>query len=158
MTVEEYKEEAKHLRRRLFVAASKILGDEDDADDVVQDTLLKLWLMCEEVSPPLAPLALVIVRNLSIDRLRRKRPDCGIESVDVGDTESAGAEECERIERMMTVVESLPGMQQTVLRLRHMQGMEMSEIAELLGCSEVAVRKALSRARMAVRDKYKGLR
>ena len=42
----------------------------------------------------------------------------------------------------------------TILRLRHLEGMEMNEIAVLIGSSEVAIRKALSRARQAVRQKY----
>lgn len=48
----------------------------------------------------------------------------------------------------------LPDKQQTVLQLRHMEGMGMADIAELTGSSEVAVRKALSRARQAVRNIY----
>ena len=40
----------------------------------------------------------------------------------------------------------------TILRLRHLEGMEMNEIAVLTGSSEVAIRKALSRARQAVRQ------
>ena len=55
---------------------------------------------------------------------------------------------------MMKVIETLPDMQQTILRLRHMEGMDSKEIANLTGSTEVAVRKALSRARQAVRDKY----
>jgi RNA polymerase sigma-70 factor (ECF subfamily) len=54
----------------------------------------------------------------------------------------------------MQVVDSLPELQQTILRLRHMQGMEMKELAAMLQMNEAAVRKALSRARMAVRDLY----
>ena len=52
------------------------------------------------------------------------------------------------------VVNSLPGLQQNILRLRHMDGMSMEEIAKLIGSNEVAVRKALSRARMAVMKEY----
>lgn len=60
----------------------------------------------------------------------------------------------ERIERMMAVVDTLPDAQQTLLRLRHMQGMEMKKLASLLQMNETAVRKALSRARMAVKEQY----
>ncbi|WP_461186510.1 RNA polymerase sigma factor, partial [Trueperella pyogenes] len=49
---------------------------------------------------------------------------------------------------------TLPTMQQTILRLRHMEGMEMQQIAELIGSNEVAVRKALSRARKAIKAQY----
>jgi RNA polymerase sigma-70 factor (ECF subfamily) len=55
----------------------------------------------------------------------------------------------------MNLIEALPTMQQTILRLRHVEGMEYSEIARITGSSEEAVRKALSRARLAIREKYR---
>ena len=57
----------------------------------------------------------------------------------------------ELLESTMRVVETLPDLAQTVIRLRHMEGMEMKEIADLIGSTEVAVRKALSRARKMLR-------
>lgn len=60
----------------------------------------------------------------------------------------------EEVERMMKVVSQLPPLQQTILRLRHQEGMEMSRLAQVLGISEVAVRKALSRARQKVKELY----
>jgi RNA polymerase sigma-70 factor (ECF subfamily) len=59
---------------------------------------------------------------------------------------------------MMQMVEQLPDKQQTILRLRHMEGMEMADIAALLCTTETAVRKSLSRARQAVRDMMKNSR
>ncbi|MBO5026350.1 MAG: RNA polymerase sigma factor [Bacteroidaceae bacterium] len=157
MTEKEYKDEVRRLHGRLIAKAVSILGNEADAEDVVQDALLKLWQMHEDMRPPLQALALVIVRNLSIDRLRRRCPDCNVEGTDIRDTVYS-TEEDERIERMMAVVNTLPGLQQTILRLRHIEGMEMAQIAELVGSTEVAVRKALSRARMRVKDRYTDLR
>jgi RNA polymerase sigma-70 factor (ECF subfamily) len=55
---------------------------------------------------------------------------------------------------MLAIIETLPSLQQTILRLRHIEGMEMKDIAELIGTNEVAIRKALSRARQAVRTQY----
>ena len=54
----------------------------------------------------------------------------------------------------MQIIDELPTMQQTIMRLRHMEGMEMSAIAALTGSKEAAVRKVLSRARQAVRQKF----
>ena len=54
----------------------------------------------------------------------------------------------------MKVIDTLPAAQQVVLRLRHIDGMPMADIARLTGSSEAAVRKTLSRARMAVRKHY----
>jgi RNA polymerase sigma-70 factor (ECF subfamily) len=62
--------------------------------------------------------------------------------------------EDERLERIVSIMNSLPTMQQTIVRLRHREGMEMRQIAEHTGSSEVAVRKALSRARKAIREQF----
>ena len=149
MTQEEFKEEAQRLRPRLMLTARRYLGD-DDAEDTVQDALLRLWQMVGELRQPLDALALRLTRNLCIDQVRRRKPTVML-------TDSDGTDETgddERIERMMAVVSTLPSLQQTILRLRHLEGMEMNEIADLTGSSEVAIRKALSRARQAVRQKY----
>ena len=149
MTQEEFKEEAQRLRPRLMLTARRYLGD-DDAEDTVQDALLRLWQMVGELRQPFDALALRLTRNLCIDQVRRRKPTVML-------TDSSGTDETdddERIERMMAVVSTLPDLQQTILRLRHLEGMEMNEIADLTGSSEVAIRKALSRARQAVRLKY----
>ena len=150
MTQEEFKEEAQRLRPRLMLTARRYLGD-DDAEDTVQDVLLRLWQMVGELRQPFDALALRLTRNLCIDKVRRKKPTVML--TDSGETDQAENDD-ERIERMMAVVSTLPDLQQTVLRLRHLEGMEMNEIADLTGSSEVAIRKALSRARQAVRQKY----
>ena len=150
MTQEEFKEEAQRLRPRLMLTARRYLGD-DDAEDTVQDALLRLWQMVGELRQPFDALALRLTRNLCIDKVRRKKATVTLTAN--GETGEADDND-ERIERMMAVVSTLPDLQQTVLRLRHIEGMEMNEIADLIGSSEVAIRKALSRARQAVRQKY----
>ena len=149
MTQEEFKEEAQRLRPRLMQLARRFLND-DDAEDTVQDALLRLWLMVGELRQPFDALALRLTRNLCIDMVRRKKNT--VKLVDSSETDEADHDE--RIERMMTVISTLPNLQQIILRLRHIEGMEMNEIAALTGSSEVAIRKALSRARQAVRQKY----
>ena len=107
--------------------------------------------MCEDFRKPMDGLAKVLTRNYSIDYLRRKHPREDIENLQL---KTEANEKSESIDRMMKVIEQLPSKQQTILRLRHMEGMEMKDIAELIGTNEVAIRKSLSRARMAVRDEY----
>ena len=110
------------MQPALILIARKIIGDEEDAKDVVQDSLLRLWQLKEEVQN-VRGFARILVRNRSLDLVRKRKT-----SVQVGLTETTSIaptdEHDERIERMMTLVESLPTMQQTVLRLRHMEGME----------------------------------
>ena len=152
MTNEEFKDEARRLRPKLLEVARRYLGDED-AEDTVQDALLRLWQMLDQLHLPLDALASVLTRNLCIDRLRRLHPQVTLKE-DLERTESEAPPTGERIDRMMSVIATLPPLQQTILRLRHMEGMEMGQIAALIGSSEVAIRKALSRARQSVREQY----
>ena len=153
MTTETFRQEAQRMRTTLVRLAFGILRDFDEAEDVVQDVLLRLWQMRDQLRMPIEPLARVLTRNRCIDIVRRKKPAAEL-SMAVFQEEDEALRE--RIERMMKVIETLPDLQQTILRLRHMEGMEFKEIAELTGSTEAAVRKALSRARQAVRDKFNG--
>ena len=139
------------MRTTLVRLAFGILRDSDEAEDVVQDVLLRLWQMRDQLRMPIEPLARVLTRNRCIDIARRKKPAVEL-SMAVFQEEDEALRE--RIEQMMKVIETLPDLQQTLLRLRHMEGMEFKEIAELTGSTEAAVRKALSRARQAVRDRF----
>ena len=151
MTTETFRQEAQRMRTTLVRLAFGILRDSDEAEDVVQDVLLRLWQMRDQLKMPIEPLARMLTRNRCIDIVRRKKP-AAVLSMAVFQEEDEALRE--RIERMMKVIETLPDLQQTILRLRHMEGMEFKEIAELTGSTEAAVRKALSRARQAVRDKF----
>ena len=147
------------MRPMLMATARRIVDDEADAEDVVQDALLRLWQLRDEPIRNVEGMAKVVVRHLSYDAVRRRHERVSIDETDVADgSPSEGLNDVE--ERMMAMVRELPPMQQTVLRLRHMEEMEMEDIAELIGTSEVAVRQSLSRARRRLMEQFtqKGLR
>ena len=150
MTQEDFEREAGAMRPMLLQTAESLLGNAEDAEDAGQDVLLKLWGMASELRSPAAPLAKDLVRNVCVDRLRRCKPKAGLELADmpVSAAEGAGGDV---LAHVMKVIDTLPAAQQVVLRLRHIDGMPMADIARLIGSSEAAVRKTLSRARMAVR-------
>ena len=136
----------------MLLNVARQMLDGDNAEDVVQDALLKLWQIRDEVDN-LPGMARVIVRHRCLDIIRRQPQMVSLSSTDTID--EADNIKDERIEKMMALVETLPTMQQTVLRLRHMQGMEMRDIAHIIGASEVAVRQSLSRARRTIFEKMK---
>ena len=151
MTPEEFQQETALLQQNLVRMATRLTGSRTDGADVVQDVLLRLWLMRDTLHSPLAPLARVLVRNQAVDVLRRRHPTSDVSVLAEACSETDSHEE---VERMMKVVSQLPPLQQTLLRLRHQEGMEMSQLAQVIGISEVAVRKALSRARQKVKEQY----
>lgn len=154
MTNEEFEISMQRLRPVLIAEAKRYLGDTDEAEDMVQDAMMRLWQMCAQLKSPVDGLARILVRNLCLDTIRRRKPREEIVSLpSMVSNEDSERMEHERIERMMTIVEGLPNVPQTILRLRHMEGMEMKDIARLLQMEEAAVRKALSRARQTVREK-----
>jgi len=150
MTAEEFKLQAEELRERLMGVAHRYLGEGSEAEDIVQDTMLKLWLMRADLQSPLWGIGSVVTRNLCIDYLRRRKPTIDITALP--DSEEP-ADDGSEIEQMLLIIDSLPSAQRTILKMRHLEGMEMNEIATVLGSTEPAVRKRLSRARMVVRRK-----
>ena len=149
MTAEAFQQTVSCLREQLKTQALRYLNSTDEAEDAVQDTLLRLWQMHEKLNPPIDGLAAVVLRNVCIDRIRRQHPIDLDSSCLVMNDETTEATDHERIEQLMGIVDGLPDTQQALLRLRHMQGMEMDELASRLQMSEVAVRKQYLRKLVA---------
>lgn len=154
MTPEEFQNEVANLRPDLLGEALRYVRRGDVAEDITQDCLMRLWAMCGDLHSPIGPLARVVVRNLCLDFIRRSPHVEDVSLIGNADDGKETARRHETVERMMDIVTGLPIVQQTVLRLRHIEGREMADIAHTLAMSETAVRKALSRARMAVREIY----
>ena len=148
-------DEVRDMRPMLLSVARGILGSEEEAEDVVQDAMLRLWQLREEPIRNPKGFARIVVRNLSLSKIRRKPLTVDISQADHATNDDSETGIDEQIDRIMALVDALPTMQQTVLRLRHMQDMTMADIASLIGTSEVAVRQSLSRARRSILEQYK---
>lgn len=155
MNIDELFESAGKIRPKLLLIANRIVGDSEEAEDVVQDALLRLWQLREDDIRNAESMAKVITRNLSIDLVRRKRV-----MVDMDESLLEMDEEYqneEQVERVMNLIGQLPTMQQTVFRLRHIEGMQMADIARIAGTTEQAVRQSISRARRTILKNYNHL-
>ena len=150
MTESEYQREARRLRPMLVDMGTQLLGDAEAAEDAAQEVLLRLWQRVDALRIPLDALARTAMRNHCISVLRNRTTRLPLTDTL---TDEDLPEPDYRLEPMAAAIEELPEVQRTILRLRHVQGMEMSRIAETMGMSEAAVRKALNRARLSVRQK-----
>lgn len=138
MTAEEYQTEAERITPQLRQTALRYMGDASLSEDIAQDVLLRLWQLLDELRTPMDGLALTMVRNECLTRLRKQPRTVGMEGHDMA-------------ELTLSMLDELPPLQQTILRLRHIDGMEIGEIATLLHKEEAAVRQNLSRGRKTLR-------
>ena len=148
-------DEVRDMRPMLLSVAKGILDSDEEAEDVVQDAMLRLWQLRDEPVRNVRGFAKIVVRNLSLSKIRRKPLTVDIDQANLAADDDTEMERYEQIDRMMALVDVLPTMQQTVLRLRHMQDMTMADIASIIGTSEVAVRQSLSRARRSIIEQFK---
>lgn len=166
MDINRFNTLASHLRKPLHQAAERWLSNAprgcDTPDDVVQDTLLRLWAIRDRLEgyESVEALAMVAAHRLAIDAMRRSaslRADsldeaiCG-ELSDLSPEDSADNALSEQLASQLLA--SLPDRQALIVRMRHSDGLELSEIAALTGISEGNVRVLLSRGRARLRQLY----
>lgn len=148
------------LKDTLFRLAKRITGSREDAEDLVQDTLLRLWQQRSELGEKtsLEAYAITICRNLALDRLRaseRRNVSLDEESYAAPDNAPSPQQQLESRERharLERLFASLPEPARSVLHLRDIEGKSTRETAEALNLSEGNVKVILSRARTALRN------
>lgn len=157
MKTEEYEQLVRNIRPGLVRMAVAWLPDGEQAEDAVQETLCKLWLIRSKVDSQRKPEALVttMLRNLLASQLRSASP-AHIPIDNLPDEEAAEQEEESenQMAEVLALVAKLPSLQQAILLMRHIDGLEISEIVRLTEGTPESVRANLSRARRRVRDEY----
>lgn len=160
MNQDRFKAEILPLRQNLFYIAQKILVEEQEAEDAVQEVLLKLWRTRDSLDKydSLAAFSTTVIKNHCLDRLKViKRQDLLDESHTIrAATDNPYLElekkDTERV--LMKIIENLPTLQQAIIRMKDIEECEVEEIAEITGTNVEAVRMNLSRARKKVREEY----
>ncbi|HUP55597.1 MAG TPA: sigma-70 family RNA polymerase sigma factor [Methylomirabilota bacterium] len=136
-----------------------MLGEPDDADDIVADTFQRAFLAWRNGRGPAGralPWLLLIARRLVTDRWRRRRliawiPLGGDHSPEPADTEDA-ATRSEFWLWLAALARVLPDRQREVIYLRYQRDLTDDEIGEILGLSASGVRSLVSRALSALRS------
>ncbi|MCC8144971.1 MAG: sigma-70 family RNA polymerase sigma factor [Bacteroidales bacterium] len=160
MDLERFQSDIVSLRQILFFTALKYMEDEEEAEDIVQETLLRLWTMRDQLDAisNTGSYSVQITKNICIDRIRAQK-----ETVDARDhhfetntqTPYGRVETENAIDIVKKIIESLPGLQKQIITMRDIEGYELQEIANITGTQISAVTVNLSRARKRVRDLFK---
>ncbi len=145
------------LRDKLHQIALRYLQSDEEAQDVLQDTWLKLSDKSEVESSQEARNKLVtVLRNICIDRLRKARA-IPIDSIGQNDVPhySMETEDIKRLEQLLQ--QQLTPLQRQIFNLVTHEGFDYGQIAEQLSMSVEAVRMNMSRIRKKIRETLKKL-
>lgn len=157
MTTTEFEIFARNSRSAMLNTARAILHNADEAEDVVQEVLLKLFAIRDRIDVASNPTALaqVAVRHTALNVLRdtKRHPSVEFKVDMVGNV--ADAEDSEVYNTLLRLIDTLPTKQQMVLRMKHIEGMEVEEIAAAVQMSIDAVYQNLSRARRSILEQFK---
>lgn len=155
------------LAPRLFGYAARILADHAEAEDVVQETMMKLWKIAPEWRQGEAQVSTWAYRvtvNLCTDRLRRRktRGQVDLDSIAEPAADLQGAveqmTERDRADALQTALESLPDRQRQAVVLRHLEGLTNPEIATIMDIGVEAVESLTARGKRALKAALEGRR
>lgn len=151
-----YKDQILTITDKLYRLARSILRNDVAAQDAVQDLNLKLWEKRKQLLEVdnVPAFAMRSMRNLCLDYLRQSHegneiPD-NIEYEEMNPYQQT--EQRDMVRRVQEMIERLPELQRSVIKMRDVEGMEISEIAYITQISENAVSVNLSRARLRIRE------
>lgn len=150
------------VKNKLYRFAFRLLGSSDEAKDIVQEVLIKVWNGREQLVAieNVEAWCMRITKNLSLDRLRAKqrKPTDSLEQTStIAEnrlTPHESAEISESMQRITLLIASLPEKQRQVMHLRDIEGYSYNEICEILELDMNQVKVNLFRARNAVREKF----
>ena len=157
----------KHARR-VFTLAVYLLGDREEAEDVTQEVLIRLWRKGHEVDPErIGPWLTRVTRNAAIDIFRRRGhgvrglTDEADGSVDIAE-ESPGPESLAQSSqlgsRLLVALSAMSEPHRSVVILREVQGLSHREIGEALEMPLSTVRVSLHRGRRRLREELREVR
>jgi RNA polymerase sigma-70 factor (ECF subfamily) len=151
------------LKDELFRLALRITLNRADAEDVVQETMLKVWNRRDSWAEldSMQAYCLTICRNLALDKLKRAdHQNASLdESYDRPDRHYAANPEertvqRDRVELVKRLMDQLPEKQRTCMQLRDMEGKPYKEIAQVMGITEQQVKVNIFRARQSIKQKF----
>lgn len=151
------------LKDKLFRLALRITLNKAEAEDIVQETLIRVWNKRNEwaLLDSIEAYCLTVTRNLAIDRSERKdaqtvelSADTCLQQADDADSPHEQLVNRERLTLIHRFINQLPEKQKTIMQLRDIEGKSYKEIAALLQLTEEQVKVNLFRARQKVKQRF----
>lgn len=166
MSSEVFLSQIMPIKQKLFRFALRLLGNEEDAKDIIQDAFMKVWHNKEKMGEleNLEAWCMRITRNLALDKLKSKKyriTDNLDRASEVAahhqQTPHQRSEQSDLMRRVHGIIHALPEKYKTILQLRDMDGLSYQEIADVLDIEMSEVKVNLHRARKQVREQLQNI-
>lgn len=153
------------LGPKLFAHAARVLGDRAEAEDVVQEAMMKLWKIAPDWRQDEGQVSTWLYRvaaNLCTDRLRRRRTRAQVAIDTVAEPEADMLSAVEqmtekhRAEILHGALAALPDRQRQAVVLRHLEGLSNPEIAEVMDIGVEAVESLTARGKRSLKTALGG--
>lgn len=150
------------LKDKLFRLALRVTLQRAEAEDIVQEALIKVWKNRDRWAEieSMEAYCFRITRNLALDYLKRKGSDndsLSEEKQERPDKSSDPYEQMNQKDRLALVrkiIDGLPERQRSCIQLRDIEGKPYKEIAQILNITEEQVKVTIFRARQTIKAKY----
>lgn len=160
--IAEFEQSVGQLREQLVRTAKGFLHDADLAEDAVQETLMRCWIVRDRLGNigELPAFAQQCVKNHCIDLLRQQKSRGKVVAIDSLAADHAPHAETQLIIReqhewMMECLRQLPVGARAAIQMKGIDGLSYSEMATILGTTEAAVRSKVAKARKQLWQLYK---
>ena len=154
-----FEQQARSWRQKALNVSMSCGAGKDEAEDIAQDVMLRLWQMHDELERynSIEALAALMARHLLINHQRRRKPEELNEAITVGITASPHELlEMKEDDLWLTKrLEQLPTTQRTLLYMRQVERRTHEEIAQLLGIETTSISTLLARARKSLLEDIK---
>ncbi len=159
MTHEKFRETVFVLKDEMYRFAKRFVMSSDEAEDVVQDLMVKFWQKKDDLQSfgNLKSYVLKSVKNECLNRLKHHDVKIGFADLQIHRAELYQMEVNNMKEYIVKFINELPEKQKMVMHLKDVEEYEVSEIAEILEMEENAIRVNLMRARQKVKDQISKL-
>lgn len=153
MNQETFKNTVFVLKDEMYRFAKRFLVSSDEAQDLVQDLMMKFWQKKDElVGLNIKSYALKCVKNECLNKLKHERVKQNFADFQIHRSELYKMEVNNLKEKIIHFINELPEKQKMVIHLKDVEEYEVSEISEVLEMEENAVRVNLMRARQKVKE------
>ena len=142
----------------VYAQAFRMLGDRAEAEDITQDSLLRLWHAAPDWQAGQAKVTTWLYRvtsNLCIDKMRKRKrqsSDAVLEMPDDGPDMERRLQDRARAQALRAALGGLPERQKQAMTLRHLEGLSNPDVAQIMQISVEAVESLMSRGKRSLAD------